>query len=284
MKNIEKILVALDLTSTDTDLIQYASFLSDQLNPKKVYFVHNIKKYEISELFQEQLKELDLETLISEELDEKVATHFKTDTPSEVLISEDPYTESLINYVANKYEIDLVMVGNKSNNEGTGIVSDKLMRLLKCDIVSVPNNVKINMKNIWGGTDFSKESSKVFQLSSMLANSTGANITAVNIFNVPVQFTPYLNKEEMIPKIEKHTRDKFEKFLKKHKITDCDIKVIRGRDASVAEKLNIEAEKSGADLLVVADKGGNVFSSLLVGSVTDELFDRKLRIPLWVAK
>ena len=284
MKNIDKILVALDLTSTDTDLIKYASFLSEKLKPKKVYFVHNIKKYEISELFQEQLKNLDLEKLISDELDEKVANYFESDTTSEVLISEDPYTESLINYVVHKYEIDLVVVGNKSNNEGTGIVSDKLMRLLKCDIVSVPAKVNQSMKNIWGGTDFSKESTKVFQLASVLANATGANITAVNIFNVPVQFAPYLNKEEMIPKIEKHTREKFEKFLKKHKISDCDIKVIRGRDASVAEKLNIEAEKAGADLLVVADKGGNVFSSLLVGSVTDELFDRKLRIPLWVAK
>ena len=284
MKNIDKILVALDLTSIDKELIRYASFLSQKLKPSKVYFVHNIKKYEISELFQEQLKNLDLEQLISDELDEKVANYFDSDTPSEVLISEDPYTESLINYVVHKYEIDLVVVGNKSNSEGTGVISDKLMRLLKCDIVSVPDTVEQKIENIWGGTDFSKESTKVFQLASTLANVTGARITAVNIFNVPVQFTPYLNKEEMIPKVEKHTREKFEKFLKKNKITDCDIKVIRGREASVAEKLSIEAEKAGADLLVVADKGGNVFSSLLVGSVTDELFDRRLKIPLWVAK
>ncbi|MBT8295437.1 MAG: universal stress protein [Gramella sp.] len=284
MKNIDKILVALDLTSTDTDLIKYASFLSEKLKPKKVYFVHNIKKYEISDLFQEQLKNLDLETLISDELDEKVANYFKAETASEVLISEDPYTESLINYVVHKYQIDLVVVGNKSNNEGAGIVSDKLLRLLKCDIVSVPRNVKESMNDIWIGTDFSKQSAKVFQLASNLANFTAANITAVNIFNVPVQFTPYLDQEEMIPKIEKHTREKFDKFLKKHKITDCEIKVIRGREASVAEKLTLEAEKAGADLLVVADKGGNVFSSLLVGSVTDELFDRKLNIPLWIAK
>lgn len=284
MKNIDNILVALDLTSTDKDIIRYASFLAETLKPKKIYFVHNIKKYEISDLFQEQLKNFDLEKLISDELDEKVATHFKAETPSKVLISEDPYTESLINYVANKYEIDLVMVGNKSKNQGTGIVSDKLMRLLKCDILSVPENAGLSMKNIWGGTDFSKESAKVFQLTSILANYTGAKITAVNIYNVPVQFTPYLNKEEIVPKIEKHTREKFEKFIKKNKITDCDMKVIRGREASIAEKITLEAEKSGADLLVVADKGGNVFSSLLVGSVTDELFDSSLKIPLWIVK
>ena len=284
MKNIDKILVALDLTSTDADLIKYASFLSEHLKPKKVYFVHNIKKYEISDLFQEHMKDIDLEKLISEELDEKVATYFNSDTSSEVLISEDPYTESLINYVVHKYGIDLVVVGNKSANEGAGIVSDKLMRLLKCDIISVPRSTRMSMHNIWTGTDFSKESTKALHLASNLSNLTGANLTVANIYNVPVQFAPYLNKDELVPKIEKHTREKFEKFLKKQKVTDCETKVIRGREASIAEKLNLEAEKANADLLVVADKGGNVFSSLLVGSVTDELFDRKLTIPLWVAK
>lgn len=284
MKNIDKILVALDLTSTDTDLIQYASFLSRTLKPSKVYFVHNIKKYEISDLFQEQLKDLDIEKLISEELDEKVATYFDADTPSQVLISEDPYSESLVNYVVHKYGIDLVIVGNKSKNKGTGVISDKLMRLLKCDILSIPENAVKSMKNIWAGTDFSKESAKVFKLASILANHTEGEITAVNVYNVPVQFSPYMDREEMVPKIEQHTREKFEKFIKRNDITDCKLKIIRGRDASIAEKLDSESTIAGADMLIVADKGGNVFSSLLVGSVTDELFDRSLKIPLWVAK
>jgi len=284
MKSIEKILVALDLTSTDINLIKYASFLSNQLKPKKVYFVHNIKKYEISELFKEQLKELDLEKMISDELDEKVADHFTAETDSEVLISEDPYTESLVNYIVHKYGIDLVVVGNKPKKKGTGVVSEKLMRLLKCDILSVPVEASPNLTNIWIGTDFSRESIKSFELSSYLADLTASKKTAVNVYNVPIQFTPYLDNEEMIPKIEKHTKDKFEKFLKRNNISNNEIKILRGREASVAERLSAEAENSGADLLIVADKGGNVFSSLLVGSVTEELFNRYLKIPLWVTK
>lgn len=284
MKSISRILVALDLTSIDTDLIQYASFLSGSIKPEKIYFVHNIKKYEISDLFQEQLKSLDLEKMISEELEDKVAKHFDADVEHEVLISEDPYTESLVNYVVQKYAIDLVVVGNKIKDHGTGVVSEKLMKLLKCDILSIPAKPNLKLKHIWAGTDFSKESVKVFQVATYLSKLNEADVSAVNVFNVPVQFTPYLNKEEMIPRIENHTREKFEKFLKRHSITGCDKKIIRGRDSSVAENLSNESEKAGADLLIVADKGGNVFSSLLVGSVTDELFDRSLKIPLWVAK
>lgn len=284
MKSVDNILVALDLTSTDAEIIKYASFLSEQLKPKKVYFVHNIKKYEISDLFQEQLKELNLEEAISEELEEKVSENFTADVPSKVLISEDPYTESLVNYIAHKYAIDLVILGNKARKKGTGVVSDKLMRLLKCDILSVPEAAPSRLENIWTGTDFSKESVKAFRLSAYLNKMTEAKITAVNIYNVPVQFTPYLDKEEMVPKIEKHTIEKFDKFLKRNEISDIEKKILRGRDASVAERLCSEAGKAGADLLIVADKGGNVFSSLLVGSVTDELFDLDMKIPLWVAK
>lgn len=284
MKSVDNLLVALDLTSTDAEIIKYASFLSEQLKPKKVYFVHNIKKYEISDLFQEQLKELNLEEAISEELEEKVSENFTADVPSKVLISEDPYTESLVNYIAHKYAIDLVILGNKARKKGTGVVSDKLMRLLKCDILSVPEAAPSRLENIWTGTDFSKESVKAFRLSAYLNRMAEAKITAVNIYNVPVQFTPYLDKEEMVPKIEKHTIEKFDKFLKRNEISDIEKKILRGRDASVAEKLCSEAGKAGADLLIVADKGGNVFSSLLVGSVTDELFDLAMKIPLWVAK
>ncbi len=284
MKTIKNILVALDLSDIDKDLIKYASFLSESLDIEKVYFVHNIKKYEISELFSDQLKEIDLDQLISDEIDEKVSEYFTSDTEKKVLISEDSYTESLINYIANKYQIDLVMVGNKNNHIGTGIISDKLMRLLKCDILAVPRGANLDLKNIWTGTDFSKESKKVFQLTEILRKKTNSKITAAHIFNVPIQFAPYLDKEETIPRIEKHTKEKFKKFLSKIEMPEIETRSIRGRNASISEKLSEEAAKDGAGLLVVADKGGNVFSSLLVGSVTDELFSSKLKIPLWIVK
>lgn len=284
MKSINNILVALDLTSTDDHLIKYASFLAEQLKPDNIYFVHNIKKYEISGLFQEQLNELKLEEAISEELEEKVNKNFSAKVPTKVLISEDSYTESLINYIANKYAIDLVILGNKAKKDGTGVVSDKLMRLLKCDIISVPETASYKLEKIWTGTDFSKESTKALSVAMYLKQNTNASITSANIYNVPVQFTPYMDKEKMVPKIEQHIREKFDKFFKKYKFSDVDSKIIRGRDSSVADKLSTEAKNEQVDLLVVADKGGNVFSSLLVGSVTDELFDRRLLLPLWIAK
>ncbi|WP_037319778.1 universal stress protein [Salegentibacter sp. Hel_I_6] len=285
MEKFNNILVALDLSDIDNSLINYASYLAEKLNVKKVYFVHNIKKYEISALFEEQLKDINLDEIIGDELNEKVESLFTSNTEWEVLISEDPYTESLISYIANKYYIDLVILGNKNKKKGTGVVSNKLLRILKCDILAIPRDFKPEIKSIWAGTDFSRESRKIFNIAQMLQEATSAPVTAAHVYSVPVQFSPYVPKETMAPKIEKHAREKADKFLNKldykGEVTPL---IIPGRDSSVASNLLEFAKKDSVDILIVADKGANNISSLLVGSVTEELFGEKPEIPLWISK
>jgi nucleotide-binding universal stress UspA family protein len=285
MTEIKNILVALDLSDIDTTLIEYASFIADMLKVKKVYFVHNIKKYEISELFEEQLKDINLDEIIGDELNEKVEEKFKSSVEWEVLISEDPYSESLINYIVNKYEVQLALIGNKNKIKGTGVVSGKLLRMLKCNILSIPKNAKPVISNIWAGTDFSSASHKVFQVSENLQKSTEAKVKAVHVYNVPIQFSPYIPKEHLDTKIESHLKEKYEKFIKKIGYKgDLTTEIIPGRDSGVAEKLRSKAEASQVDLIIVGDKGRNTFSSLLVGSVTEELFNQDLKLPLWIVK
>lgn len=285
MTEIKNILVALDLSDIDTTLIEYASYIADTLQVDKVYFVHNIKKYEISELFEEELRDLNLDDIIGDELNEKVEEKFTSSVPWEVLISEDPYSESLINYIVNKYEIQLALIGNKNKSNGTGVVSGKLLRLLKCNILSIPKNAKPAIENIWAGTDFSSASKKVFDVAENLQRNTSAKVRAVHVYNVPVQFSPYIPKERLDLKIESHLQEKYEKFIKKIGYKgELTTEIIPGRDSGVAEKLRIKAITSKADLIIVADKGKNTFSSLLVGSVTEELFNQDLEIPLWIVK
>jgi len=285
MTEIKNILVALDLSDIDSTLIEYASFIAENLKVEKVYFVHNIKKYEISELFQEQLKNLNLDEIIGDELNEKVEEIFTSSAQWEVLISEDPYSESLINYVVNKYEIQLAIIGNKNKSKGTGVVSGKLLRLLKCNILSIPKNAKPVITNIWAGTDFSNASKKVFKVAENLQRTTLALVRAVHVYNVPVQFSPYIPKEHLDLKIENHLKDKCQKFIKKIGYKgDLTTEIIPGRDIGVAEKLRIKALTSKVDLIIIGDKGVNIFSSLTIGSVTEELFNQDMEVPLWIVK
>ena len=285
MTEIKNILVALDLSEIDSTLIEYASFIAETLKVEKVYFVHNIKKYEISELFEEQLKDLNLDEIIGDELNEKVEDKFTASAEWEVLISEDPYSESLINYIVNKYDIQLALIGNKNRLNGTGVVSSKLLRLLKCNILSIPLNAKPTITNVWAGTDFSSASKKVFKVVEKLQRNTAAKVKAVHVYNVPVQFSPYIPKENLDLKIENHLKEKCQKFIKKIGYKgELTTEIIPGRDSGVAEKLRIKARTSKVDLIIVGDKGHNAFSSLLIGSVTEELFNQDMDVPLWIMK
>lgn len=284
MRKIKNILVALDLSPMDEKLIRYTNFLAARLKAENVYFVHNIKKYEISPLFEEHLKDVNLDEVIGDELNEKVKTHFKAPVNWEVLISEDPYSESLIKYIAEKYQVDLAIVGNKKHERGTGVVSGKLLKLLRCDVLSVPAAAKERMDVIWAGTDFSHESRKVFNRTKELQEDNGSELKVVHVYSVPVQFSPYVSPEAMEPKVEKHVNEKFKKFLHKmdypHPVEPV---IFLGRESGAAQKI-ISKLTPEVDLLVVSDKGGNNFSPFAVGTVTEELFNANLDVPVWVVK
>lgn len=285
MKKIKNILVALDLSSMDEKLITYASFIAERLHAENVFFVHNIKKYEISELFEEHLKDVNLDEVIGDELNEKVKTHFSASANWEVLISEDPYSETLLKYIVDKYRIDLAIVGNKKHEKGTGVVSGKLLRLLKCDLLAVPAAAKEKLHVIWAGTDFSHDSRKVFSITKELQEGQNVNLKVVHVYSVPVQFSPYVSPESMGPKVEKHVKEKFEKFLKKLNYSEnIEPLIFMGRESGAAQKIMANLRNSEVDMLVVSDKGGNTFSPFAVGTVTEELFNANLDVPLWVVK
>lgn len=285
MKKIKNILVALDLSAIDEKLITYGSFIAERLQAENVYFVHNIKKYEISSLFEEHLKDLNLDEVIGDELNEKVKTNFSASANWEVLISEDPYSESLLKYIVEKYSIDLAIVGNKKHEKGTGVVSGKLLRLLRCDILAVPAAAKEKIDMIWAGTDFSHDSRKVFTITKELQEGHEVQLKVVHVYSVPVQFSPYVSPESMGPKVEKHVKEKFDKFLKKLNYSGpLEPLIFMGRESGAAQKILANLGNSDVDLLVVSDKGGNTFSPFAVGTVTEELFNANLDVPLWVVK
>ncbi|MCX2679560.1 universal stress protein [Galbibacter sp. EGI 63066] len=286
MNSIKNILVALDLSSMDKYLIRYASFIAEHLEVENVYFVHNIKKYEISTLFEEQLKDINLDDVIGDELKEVIEEHFTAPVDWEVLISEDPNTESLIQYISQKYMIQLTLLGNKRKSKGSGILSSKLLRILKCHVLTIPEGTEPKIERIWVGTDFSKAFKKTLPLLKQISKKLKTVIEVAHVYTIPMQFSPYVSKENMMKKIETHTEKRSKKFFEKTELKDGmeELHILETKDASIAERLLQNASEAGADILVVADKGRNNFSSLLVGSVAEELFNEKPRLPILIVK
>lgn len=285
MKPIKKILVGLDLSDIDNQLIEYSSFFADVVGVEKVYFVHNIKRYEISEMLEKELEDIDLEELITEELKDTINKNFTSKVEWEVLISDDPYTESLISYIVNKYDINLLIMGNKNNEEGSGILPFKLLRTTRCQFLWVPINASKEMKKVWVGTDFSNSSKKCFAYAEFLKSRHDFELEAVHVYSLPVHFSPYVNDSKINPKMNEYVDKRFDNFLRKIQYSGKLKKYnILGREANVASRLKKEAYKNNVNLLMVADKGSNTISNLTLGSITEDLFNRELKIPLLIIK
>lgn len=281
---IKTILVALDLSELDTVLIKYSSMLAEKYETENLYFIHNVKKYELSSLFSEQLEDIHIEDLIEKELEQKISKNFTADCEYELLVSDDTYTESLISYVANKYNSDLIILGNKNTYKGSGSVSGKLLRMVKSNILSIPNEANLNPKNFMVATDFSSASIKAFNTALAISKKEETPLKALNVFKIPQQFFPYINIDKAREKIMKHVELQFGKLLNKVQNTNVEpIKVSAGEDR-ISEKIRAVAEKEKTDILFISDKGHNSFTSLLVGSVTEDIFTHDLHIPLWVVK
>src|SRR5699024_8571584 len=121
----------------------------------------------------------------------------------------------LINYIVDKYAVNMVLLGNKNYLKGSSTISGKLLRTLKCDVFLVPKNPDFSLNNIWIGTDFSRESRKAMGKALSISKISGGSLTAAHVYNVPLQFSPYLPKGAMTPKIQEHVAEKFHRYIKK---------------------------------------------------------------------
>jgi len=280
MKNI---LVALDLSNIDKALLQYTTYLTEIFPVDKVIFIHNIKKHEITDLFKEQLQDVDIEQVISEELDDFVLNNFNSKTDYETIVSEDLYTESLISYIVNKYSIDTVILGNKIDNNSSGILPNKLVRLLKCQILWVPEREDYSINKVWVGTDFSNSSLRAFTMAFKFKKKIKAVAEGVHVYNLPLHFSPYLPSDKIKVKVHDATKKRCSKFKKKL-AESTKIHLVAGRDANVANVIKDLITNNDVDLLIVSDKGNSSFSPFFIGSVTQELMNQNIDIPIMIVK
>ena len=280
MKNI---LVALDLSNIDKSLLAYTSYLTNIFAVDKVIFVHNIKKHEITDLFKEQLQDIDIEQIISDELDDFVDKNFDSKVDYETMVSEDLYTESLMSYIVNKYGIDTVLLGNKNDNSSSGILPNKLVRLLKCQILWVPEQKDYTINKVWVGTDFSNSSLRSFEMGYNFKKKTKASVEGIHVYNLPLHFSPYLPSNKIKVKVHDATKKRCAKFKKKLAET-TKIHLVAGRDANVASVMKDLISNNDVDLLIVSDKGNSSFSPFFIGSVTEELMNQDINIPILIVK
>ncbi len=282
----QHVMLALDLTKMDSTLLQYASHLSEVLNIKHFYFTHNIKQSKLYNLYEDLVEEdIDLETIVEEALEKSIAENYSGSASYTLAMTADEYTESILSHLSKEYKIDLVILGHKSELQGTGALTQKLVRMLEADILLIPEETKMQLKNILIATDFSADSAKSFKAVRNSVEKNTAKIEFLHVYNIPSFFFPYINTQKAVDKTKAHLQEKIKTFRKKNRIPEAvNFQQIDKEDNSVAEVIENYALEKDFDLISVSAKGANNITSLFVGSVTNDLIIRTVKIPLLIVK
>jgi|SRR5690554_576726 len=286
LENNLKLMVALDLTEMDPILLKYVSFLCEVWNIEHLYFTHNIKQYKLYDLYDEFLEEgITVEDIVDRGLERTIDVHYTASVPHTVLITSDDYTESILSHLAKEYKIDIMVVGNKDELQGTGALNQKLARMLEANVLLVPEEAKHEMKNVLVPTDFSSASARCFTVAESLVERSGGEIEGLHVYNIPSFFFPYINTEKAIDKTKVHLKEKVTQFRKRYKLPkQLQFRYTDREGLSVVEAIELHAEKNDSDIIVVSARGGNNITKLFVGSVTNDLLIRNRRMPLLVVR
>ena len=296
MYPIKRILVALDLTAMDTELIRFAAFIAKNTQAERLYFVNIIRNFHIPDSVLKEFPGL-IDTAIGERKDKMVAAvqeNFKIDEALQKHLKiqyqvKDGAPAKKILQISQDSGIDLIIAGRKVSLEGSGVLVQRLARRAACNLLIVPEASEPRIKKLLVPSDFSDNSRLAVETAVNIAKENGPNVQIVvqNVFTVPPGYH-YSGKsyEEFTEIMEKHARKDFKKFIK-----DIDFKGQKIKDVYSLDKndnlmtdIYDKAIEMEADAIVMGAKGRTAATALFLGSIAERAIQMNSRFPLLITR
>lgn len=283
MKNI---LIALDLTEIDDILIKYAYSLKKQGLFQTVHFVHNLKISDIDDVLQELLGDKDIKAIISKNLQNKINKIFENEAFDLRILEEENTEHSLMEY-SRLEGIHTACLGIKHEDDGTGAMAQKFIRIFKGNIILVPTSPSFSWNKALVPTDFSTPFSKVVQtVDNIKTIIPTLDLKVLRSFSIPSFFFPFIDDKKAIQQAEKHIFSQYKEVSKKLKLEDKGLSFIARYqgDHSISEVINKEVKSYGADVIIMAAKGSSKISSIFIGSTINEMVNITPQQTLYIIK
>ncbi|MEX0661852.1 MAG: universal stress protein [Balneolaceae bacterium] len=289
MKRNKHWFVCLDLTSMDNILIGYTKFLTSEIEPEKITFIHVIKSGEsvdeLIELFPEIKDTTDIDKIIHDELREGIDHHFAdSKIATELIIKEGRPTDEIVKAMES-INPDLTIMGKKSGYKGKGVIPRKIMKYVSSSILFVPENSRYQLKKALVPTDFSEQSAKAVETAFNLTSQKEGTVTAQHVYNYPARFFPYMPEDDDEEKMENYLNEKKDEFVKNYSISD---------DVNFVFSLNIEGTKMDqiydqvvrdqTDMIVASSKADKKIASIFREDFTDKMAYYRFGVPLLILK
>jgi len=270
MHQYRNFMVALAGTDEDAGLIHHATSLV-RLGAQEIHFVHVVaapscRNYDPT---PEQMR--------------AAVDRYSAGMPASVQVSYDvligPLTDQLLAYAAEK-QIDLLLLGHRLDPPGRKPLARRLAMKAPCSVWMVLQNSKPSLRRILVPIDFSEPAADSLRVATSLAAlSRGAECLALHVyFNNAV-----ITYEEYGSVLRGQEEQAYQQFIAPINCQGVKVTPLFEEGANVANVIGRAVEQHNVDLIVMATRGRSRWSSILLGSVAEEMI-LESRVPILVVK
>ncbi|MBK8492416.1 MAG: universal stress protein [Saprospirales bacterium] len=295
MEPFSRLLVGLDLSPMDPILIRQAHRVAGLFRSVQVYFIHIVPDMAIPQSAQLEFRkrfapERPIDEQVKAQLKQTIGAHWEKDIPTEWsvdVIEGKPYSQ-LLHWLEVK-NIELLLVGQKQDNSGSGITARKLANQARCNVLFVPEKPLREGQHLLVPIDFSEDSAKALRLAlDWRMRQDGVHITALHITDL-IAAGYYLNRQEFENFnrfLDNTAKESFQKFLEAHQFPPDAMEeaLLRNEEGSISEQIMDYAAAKNADWIIVGAQGHGAIERFFFGSVTEKLVSQKLPVPTMVVR
>ena len=279
MYPITKLMVCLDLSEMDDDLIRYASFVALHSEVDKIYFVNIVKNLEVPKEILKKFPDLKgpVDENILDQMKEKVEQFLDNRVQAKVQfeVREGHAVKELMKLSKLK-TIDLAVLGRKRQSIGSGQLPLKLSRSLPTAILIVPENTTPELKKILVPIDESLQTGFALDRALKMAKSMESNpeLICQGIYTIPEGYHRTGKSYMQFARImREHSQQNFKKLLSKMdtgktKITE---KYTLDSDRHPVPDILRTARQHKVGLIVIGAKAITHARALLRRSVAEKL-------------
>lgn len=295
MHTFNRILVAMDYSEMDRQLLEYLKVLKTASAPKeakqKLYCLHVVPSLEVPAFANDiRLEPTPIDVKLKEGLAmeiEEVLNEGEFETSFEVI--EGKPTKQLLHWVENK-EIDLTVVGRKEVSSGSGVSARRFLRQSPSSVLFVPPKANTNPGKLLVPVDFSDHSVAALEKTIEFARNLPyrPDIEVLHVYDVPtdIHFKISRTYEQWAKMVRENVESFFPSFLRNVRAEGLSLKPVLIENTHFNTALHVKeyAEKTRADLVVIGAKGHSALSAFFLGSVTEKFMVYNAAIPTLVVR
>jgi len=297
MQPIRKILVALDHSSLDSDIVDYAQFFVNITEVTDVHFMHDVE-FSLSASMKKEFPDLEKETLKQRknELKEVIKSHFnpKRNVNTKFTITQEANSIKPLLKVIKAESIDMVMAGNKELKYGGGTFTNKLARRSPCHVLTVPIGgssylkSSLTIKKLLVPIDFSDYSKQALERAILIASriEEPVEIICQNVYTVPSGYHYSGKSRNAFAEImKKHVIENFKDFIKDLDTKDVKLRPVYSdntNDDKISDIRDV-AKKEHVDGIIMGSRGKTT-AALLLGGIAEKLIRNEKHFPILVVR